>query len=319
MPSGIEDSRMPYHPNVYSQRISFEIPEDDFMNLLNYEMANLREFDLPVLSTMLDTIDGVSDSNYSGHFGSQVFSELDVDENGATPQVAAYQALLDDFFMDARRIRALMPELLEFPRHDLHSLMLDRDPENGMRRALRSFLYGDDDFLISTGEDDETVTIFHREGGELGMVDAKMPLSVVRKIASDRDRRSFDSFKRKPITMSRDLPGVREWVSKIVPIDIRVPTLDASSHHLAEHLPEGARPVLLHRKFIIADSGKDVGISVSFISEGEPGTKWFTDAARRQILDSIAHSDGHMGRFNTWMLRQLPDDVERPGLSGLRR
>ncbi|NTF17807.1 hypothetical protein G6L37_05290 [Agrobacterium rubi] len=307
---------MPFPASVYSHRISFEIPAEDFLNLLNYETANYREFDLPVLSSMLDRIDGVDDTNYSGHFGSQVFSEFDVGEDGQTPQITEYQALLDEFFTDARRIATIMPELMIFPRHDLHDVMLKREPDARSRRALRSFLYGDDDFLIATGENDETVTIFHREGGELGMVDAIMPISVARLIASDRRTRSFHRSERKPITMSRDINSVRQWVQKQVGLDIRLPTVDVSDHHLAAHIPDGGRAVLSHRKFILADGGRDVGLSVTFISEGAPGTMWFVDESRRSILWNIERSGGALGSLNGWILRQLPRDVEQPGLSG---
>jgi len=310
-----EDPSMPFPSTVHSHRISFEIPTEDFYNLLNCETANYREFDLPELSSMLDAIDGVSDTEYNGHFGAHISSSFDVDEDGQTPQMAEFQAILDDFFADARRIAAIMPEVMIFPRHDLHDVVLQREPDAGARRALRTFLYSDDDFLIATGEDDETVTILHREDGKLGAVDARMPLSVLRVIAADRDRRSFDRSKRKPITMSRDLKGVRQWVQQHVELDIRIPTVDAGDHPLAPHLPDGARVVLSHRKFLVADHGRDVGLSVTFVSEGEPGTKWFVDAARRDLLWNIERSSGQLGGVNGWILRQLPTDVEQPGLS----
>lgn len=306
---------MPFPATVYSQRISFEIPVEIFRNLLNYESANYREFDLPVLSTMLDTIPGVGDTNYSGHFGSQISADFDVDEDGQTPQVAEFQAMLDDFFLHARRIADIMPEMVTFPRSDLDNVMLDREPEPepGHRHALREFIYGDDDFLIATGNDNETVTIFHREGGQLGAVDAQIPLSVHQVIEADRYARSFDSFKAKPITMSKDLKGVRKWVQTHVELDIRLPTVGVEEHDLAGHLPEGARPVLAHRKFIVSDCGRDTGLSVTFMSEGEPGTKWFVDDARRSVLWNIERANGVLGGVNGWILRQLPYDVENPG------
>lgn len=305
---------MPFPATVYRQRISFEIPVEIFRNLLSYEAANHREFDLPVLSTMLDTITGVDDTDYNGHFGSQISADFDVGEDGKTPQVAEFQAMLDDFFLHARRIADIIPEMMTFPRHDLHELSLDKEPEPGYRRSLRSFIYGDDDFLISTGEDDETVTIFHRENGSLGMVDAKIPLSVWKTIAEHRNTRSFDRSKRKPITMSKDLKGVRKWVQTHVELDIRLPTVEVEGHDLAGHLPEGARPVLAHKKFIVSDCGRDTGLSVTFMSEGEPGTKWFVDDARRSVLWNIERANGVLGGVNGWILRQLPYDVEHPGV-----
>jgi hypothetical protein len=57
-----------------------------------------------------------------------------------------------------------------------------------------------------------------------------------------------------------------------------------------------------------------MGVSVTFQSDGEFGTKWYTDGAREQVLKGISESNGANGRLNTWILRQLPDDVGMPGL-----
>ncbi len=304
---------MTLEPKIYRHSIAFEIPVDDFDNILGYEGANYREFNLPVLSTMLDQIDGAASTNYDGHFGTQVFADFDLDEDGQTPQVAEFQALIEDFLVDARRMKDIMPEVVEFGgRHDVELAAL-YDDTNRNGRTYRELVYGDDDFLIATSIG-ETFSIFHREGGELQRVDAEMPRAIRQKIEHDREQRSFHRTKRKEITMSKDIKGVREWVSTLVPLDVKVPTVDVSGHFLAEHIPEGARPVLNHRSFIIADSGREMGVSVTFHSEGEFGTKWYTDGAREQILKSIAESNGANGRLNAWILRQLPDDVAMPGL-----
>jgi hypothetical protein len=302
---------MTLEPRIYRHSITFDIPDDDFDNLLGYEGANYREFDLPVLSTMLDYIDGVSNANYSGHFGAQVFADFEVDDDGKTPQVTQCQALIEDFLVDARRLKNTIPEIVKFGgRHDVELASLFDDSG---KRVSRKLVYGDDDFLIATGIGNG-FSIFHREGGELQRVDTEMPRAILVKIQHDREQRSFDRMSRKQITMSKDIKGVREWVSSLVPLDVKVPTVDVSGHFLAEQLPEGARPVLKHRSFIIADSGREMGVSVTFRSDGEFGTKWYTDGAREQLLKSIAESNGANGRLNTWILRQLPDDVGMPGL-----
>jgi hypothetical protein len=303
---------MPITPFVYRHSITFEIPLEDFKNILDFESANWREFELPTLSTMLDQIDGVDRAEYSGHFGSQVFADFDVDENGETPQVAKAQALIEDFIIDVARVKAIMPEIMTSGgRHDVKlAALYDNKSRSG--RAYRHLIYCDDDFLIATGESN-TYSIFHREGGELQRVDAEMPKSVLHKIKLDRHERSFDRSKRKEITMSKNIKGVREWVSTLVPLDVKVPTVAITEHPLAEHLPDGARPVIRHNKFIVADHGRDVGVSVTFSSGGEIGTKWFTDSARKQILERIDPS-GNNGQINGWILRQLPNDVAMPGL-----
>jgi hypothetical protein len=304
---------MTLEPKIYRHSITFDIPDDDFDNLLGYEGANYREFDLPVLSTMLDQIEDVSNTNYDGHFGSQIFADFDVDEDGGTPQVAQFQALIEDFLVDARRLKKIIPEVVKFGgRHDVELVAL-YDNRNPNGRAYRELIYSDDDFLIAT-DPGNSFSIFHREGGELQRVDTEMPRAILVKIQHDREQRSFDRMKRKQITMSKDIKGVREWVSSLVPLDVKVPTVDVSGHFLAEQLPEGARPVLKHRSFIIADSGRDMGVSVTFQSDGEFGTKWYTDGAREQVLKGISESNGANGRLNTWILRQLPNDVGMPGL-----
>jgi hypothetical protein len=306
---------MTLEPKIYRHSITFEIPDDDFDNILGYEGANYREFDLPVLSTMMDYIDGVSDANYSGHFGTQVFADFDVDDDGRTPQVATCQKLIEDFIVDARRLKVIMPEIVKFGgRHDVEIATLFDD--NG-KRVSRKLIYGDDDFLIATGLGN-SFSIFHREGGELQRVDTEMPRAILHKIQRDREERSFHRSKRKQITMSKDIKGVREWVSKLVPIDVKVPTVDISDHVLAEHLPEGARAVLRHPKFIVADSGREMGVSVTFQSDGELGTKWFLDGSREQLLKNIDQENGMNGRVFTWILRQLPNDVGMPGLRTAR-
>jgi hypothetical protein len=303
---------MPFESRVYRHDISFEIPDDEFLNLLHYDEANYREFDLPVLSTMLDYIEGAHEANYSGHFGAQVFAGFDVDNTGKTPQVAAFQALLDDFFVDVRRIAAIIPEIMTSKgRHNVELAELFDENDNQARREL---VYCDDDFLISTGAGDG-FSIFHREGGELQRVDAEMPRSVYVKIQRDRDERSFDRRERKQITMSKDIKGVREWVVTLVPLDVKVPSVDVSDHPLSAQLPDGSRAVLAHPKFIVADSGRDLGVSITFASEGEYGTKWFTDEARKGILKQIVQSQGSHGLLSGWILRQLPSDVEAPGMS----
>jgi hypothetical protein len=310
---------MTFEPKIYRHSITFEIPDEDFDNILGYESANYREFELPVLSTMLDQIDGVDSSNYSGHFGRQVFADFDVDDDGQTPQVADFQELIDDFLIDARRLQAIIPEVMTFGgRHDVELVALyGRSTRNGRTyrdgRTYRELVYGDDDFLIATGADDG-FSIFHREGGELQRLDVDMPPAIRQKISHDRDQRSFHRSKRKQITMSKDIKGVREWVSTLIPLDVKVATVDISDHPLAGELPNGARPLLKHAKFIVADTGPEMGVSVTFVSEGEVGTKWFLDDRREQIMKSIAESNGANGRLNNWILRQLPDDVAVPGL-----
>lgn len=305
---------MTLEPKIYRHSITFEIPDEDFDNILGYESANYREFELPVLSTMLDQIDGVDSSNYSGHFGRQVFADFDVDDDGQTPQVAEFQALIEDFLVDARRLKDIIPEVVRFGgRHDVE-LVAQYDNKKRSGRAYRELVYGDDDFLIATAANGQ-FSIFRREGGELQRLDVEMPKAIRQKIAYDRDRRSFHRTKRKQITMSKDIKGVREWVSTLVPLDVKVPTVDVSGHPLAGELPHGARPLLGHAKFIVADSGPEMGVSVTFRSEGEVGTKWFLDDRREQILKSIAESNGANGRLNNWILRQLPNDVAAPGLA----
>lgn len=305
---------MAFPTTVYCHRISFEIPDNEFRNVLDYETADGREFDLPSLSTMLDLIPGVDGTDYSGHYGAQVFAEFEVDENGQTPQVAEFQALLEDFLIDARRIRAVMPEIMDFPRHNVPVAELDMEPEPGWRVALRKFLYGDDDFLIATSEDRDQVSIFHRAGGELERLDATIPQSVLRVIHADRMERSFHPMSRKPITMSKDMTRVRRWVSSLIPLDVKLPSVDVADHPLADDLPRDTRPVLRNPKFVVSDGGPDLGLAVSFVSEGEVGTKWFTDEARRSILRQIEDAGGNLGRLSGWLLTQLPPDVERPGL-----
>lgn len=304
---------MPFESRVYCHKITFDIPDQDFDNLLAYEGAKFREFDLPVLSTMLDYIDDVSGTNYSGHFGRQVFADFEVDENGETPQVEQFQALLDDFFIDARRAVAIIPEVFRFGgRHDVEMVALyDSGTRSG--RVYRTLVYGDDDFLIATGKAG-IYSIFHREGGELQRVDAEMPRALRIKIDHDREVRSDHRMSRRQITMSKDIKGVREWVSTLVPLDIKVPTVDVTGHFLAEQLPEGARPVLKHRSFIVADHGRDVGLSITFQSEGEFGTKWFVDGKREQLLKNIDVDGGMNGNLNDRILRQLPNDVAMPGI-----
>jgi hypothetical protein len=303
-------------PRICRQSIAFDIPDDDFDNILAYDSANYREFKLPVLSTMLDYIEGVSGTDYSGHYGAQVFADFEVDDEGKTPQLAQFQQLLEEFLIDARRLKNIMPEVVTTGgRHDVEAALLF--DENG-KRVSRRLIYGDDDFLISTASG-TSFSIFHRKGGQLQRVDTSMPAALVLKIHVDREDRSFDRKSKRQITMSKDIKGIREWVSTLIPLDIKVPTVDVAGHFLAGQLPEGTRPVLKHRSFIVADSGREIGVSITFQSEGEFGTKWYTDGAREQILKSIQQSVGATGRLNAWILRQLPDDVGMPGLAARNR
>lgn len=300
---------MPYPASVTRHDICFEIPVEEFRNLLDYEEADWRAFSLPTLSTILDGIDGVSGTEYNGHFGSNIFVTLDVDDDGETPQIAQVQRILDEHFADVRRVADIMPQLLVSGRHTIEEwAQYYRGGE-----VKRTMLYSDDQFLISDSMHDHTIAVFYKEGGETRMREIPRVAGILDLIGSDRHQRSFDVHKRKEITLSRDIPKVRMRIANYLSLPEptkempSVAPIDVSRHFLKETLPPGAVPIYAHPLFIVADSGERTGLSVTFRSDGESGAKWFTDGARKQIIETIAKDVGSIDR---WMRKQLPEDLE---------
>lgn len=304
---------MPYPATVTRQDMCFEIPSEEFLNLLHFEGADWRQFELPTLSTILDRIDGVANADYNGHFGSYVYAQFELDENNEVPQLVEFQERLEEFFTDVRRTADLMPALLAAGKSGVGEYAQFDEKGNTVKRKL---LYSDEQFMISDSMHEHSIAVFYKEGGLPKMKEIHRVSGILDLIHADRQERSFDRHSRKEITLSRDIPKVRMRVAKHLnlpdlPKMVPAPTpVDISSHFLKGELPSGAVPIYSQPLFIIADSGKDMGVSITFKSDGEVGTKWYTDGAREQIIQNVGEVD--RSAVERWVLRQLPVDLDGP-------
>lgn len=304
---------MPYPVSIDRQQMSFEIPRDDFLNLLNFEEANWLEFELPTLSTILDKIPGVSNTEYNGHFGSHVFATFDLDDDGEVPQLEEFQQRLDEHFADVRRVAHLMPALVASPRSLVHEYY--QEDENG-KRVLRTMLYSDDQFMIADSMIPHTIALFYKEDGVPKMKEMPRVAGILDMIDEDQRERSSNKLARNEMTLSRDISKVRARIGKHIQLaDVPYPkpaalrAVDVSNHFLALDIPNAGKPLFAHRLFVVADSGPNTGLSVTFRADGEVGTKWFMDGARDQIIEGLQTDVPRLTRF---ILSGLPDDLEGP-------
>ena len=175
---------MPFKKTTLRKTVSFEIPQDRFVQILDYDSVNFKEFDLPSISTVLDQIDGVSNTEYSGHYGSHVFADFEADEDGTYPQIEEFETVLEDMIEDVRRISTTFPELVDSPRQNIPELLLD-DDERGHRRFL-SFVYSGEDVLVAAGSEPREVKLFFRSGDTTRWVDRRMSQRAWEALVADR-------------------------------------------------------------------------------------------------------------------------------------
>lgn len=94
-----------YTSQVTSRSIAFEITNEDYFAIEQrdentadaiYESGK-RDWDYNkhTLSGILDTIDGVSDADYNGHFGPYVFFNLDANEDTTPKREEIKQTIMD--------------------------------------------------------------------------------------------------------------------------------------------------------------------------------------------------------------------------------
>lgn len=299
---------MTFKKTVMRSEISFEIPEKQFRQILDYESASYGSgFDLPAISTVLDQIDGVSNTDYNGHYGCHVFAGFETDDEGRIPQIAEFESTLEDMLVDVRRIGAIFPGLYARPRKDFLDLRLE---DNGKERAFRRFLYSDDTVLISDNGRDGECTIFFRVGSETRWVDRHLPARIADLLAMDRHARQGRGVRAKLVSMTKDIPSISEWANKALPVEARLQMAYVGTHFLEEHLPSG-RPVHVDPRFVVTDCGVGTGLAVTFMTDGEVGTIWLDGGAREQALELLSKEGFLAGRAATsFFLRKLPDRLD---------
>ncbi|WP_327211283.1 hypothetical protein [Rhizobium leguminosarum] len=315
---------MPLPTRTYSHRVAIDIPVEDFNLVLKQEAISFyREFELPNLTGMLGGIDDVGDVEYDGHFGSAVHATFDLDDDGEKPQLDAFVEKIETFIEDLRRVDRFMPDLFEYPRHEIDKY---QEMEDGKVRR-RNLIYSHPDFVLCDSVDDDVVTVFHLRNGEPAMTDVNAP-AIRDALFADLDMRSFDPHKRKAVNLSRDLPEVDAVILPHIVSPVKMKRIratsgapaqkeatDFSSHFLFDDLPAGAVPLHAAAKWIVADSGPEIGTSITFRTDGEAGHKYFTEGARQQLLDLAR---GNPGGLDNWIRMALPEDLDGPA-AALRR
>jgi hypothetical protein len=316
---------MPLPTRTYNHRVAIDIPVEDFKLILNEESIMFyREFEFPDLTEMLGGIDDVGDVEYNGHFGSAIYATFDLDDDGEKPQLEVFVEKIETFIEDLRRVDRFMPDLLAFPRHQIEKYQ--QEDADGEAR-LRKLIYSHPDFVLSDHVDDDVVTVFHLKNGEPAMTDVNAP-AIRDALFADLDVRSFNPHKRKVVNLSRDLsevdavilphilsPAKMKRVRATSAVPVPKETADFSSHFLFADLPARAVPMHAAAKWIVADSGPEIGTSITFRTDGEAGHKYFTDGARQQLLDL---AQGNPAGLDKWIRMALPEDLDGPA-STLRR
>lgn len=303
---------MPLPARTYSHKVAIDIPVEDFKLILLQESVDAyREFEFPDLTELLSGMADVGDVEYNGHFGSAIYATFDLDDDGEKPQLDLFIEKIEAFIEDLRRAQRIIPDLFVYPRHTIEKYALEGGP--------RKLIYSHPDFLLTDSNDDDTVTVFHLKDGEPAMTDVHAP-AIRDTLFADVDLRSFDPHKRKVVNISRDIPKVdatilphiasaaeirhrqeetRQRPAKAAP--------DFSGHYLLDDIPAGAIPIHAGTKWIVADSGPEIGASITFRTQGESGSKYFVGPARDQLLGL---AEGNPEALDRWIRYTLPEELD---------
>lgn len=289
-------SKLRYNALSNRRDFQFDVTVEEFTALSAVEDMPNGIKDHVDLGTYLDSLPGISRTEYNGHFGPHIFVTVDTDEDDWEWRLGMVDRAIGNFMDDARRLSRFFPDVVK-GKHEY---------EDELR-----VLYSDEDFVILSRE--HSRVLIGSAAGTVALSGGEFVIDTVREDQQERRHLEEEGIWL-PVTPSRDIADIRKWVSTFValPDVTTVPTISVENRWLSLHMPEGARAVWANDDFIVAD--KNGNLSVTFKTKDSTGTKCYMEAARDQLLSLVAQSNAGRGgaeKLARYLERQIGDDLVR--------
>jgi hypothetical protein len=289
---------MRYHAESFRRDYGFNVTDEELLSLLAVEGLNCQLKDHTALSTYLDTLPGISGSEYDGHYGGRVYASVSTEEGDGEWEwrLGMVDRAIGYFMDDARRLVKYFPSVVSG----------DYDTDNDL-----SMIYSDENFVLLK-DGDGTVLVGHADGIKR-LQSADFILDTVSVDVHER-RHLEDENIWLPVNPSRELADVRKWVASFVdlPTVSELPTISVESRWLSMHVPSDSRPIWANDDFILSEKGEN--LAATFKTRDSTGTKYYIDAARDQLMEMVREANANSvsgSRLAKYLETQVGSDLAR--------